>query len=731
MELFKLFGTIAIDNSGANKGIDETTDKAERSHPKISAAFAKIGEAAINVGKVVATGMAAGAAAIGALAKEAIEAYADYEQLVGGIETLFKESSDKVMEYANQAYKTAGLSANEYMETVTSFSASLLQGLGGDTELAAEIANRAITDMSDNANKMGTDMSMIQNAYQGFAKQNYTMLDNLKLGYGGTQAEMARLINDSGVLGDTIEVTAETVNSVSFDKIIEAISVVQTRMGITGTTAKEASSTIQGSLSSMKASWKNLLVGMADDQADLEQLIDEFVESAGTAAENIIPRIEIALVGAAKLIDKLFPVILNRLPQLIHDILPQTVQSAVSIVQSLVNGLQENKETIFATATDLFSGTILPAIANMIPQIISLGADLVVSFAESITEPGTLKNLLNAALEIVLSIANGISTSLSALADAAVKVIVEIARTLTEPGTLESLLDAALGIVLSIVDGITKNLSALTDAAISVIWKLVDVLTDPDTLENVLDSALGIILALAEGLSTFLPELVEAAAEIIIGLAEFLLDPENMQKILDTAIELIKALADGLVSSIPSLVGAAISLTESFIETIFTTDWIQVGADIVSGIIEGFDRAWDNVVAEYPIADTILDKVTDMVGHSYSGIGLDDLFTWPGWDGNFSSDAQSQWADKAGLPSHADGLDYVPYDGYIAELHKGEMVIPEATSRRIRAGMVASDSGEVVSLLERILYALEENGQAKTSIMLNNREFARLVKAVN
>ena len=184
--------------------------------------------------------ISAASAGIGAIVKSSASAYADYEQNIGGIETLFKDNADTIVKYASEAYKTAGISANDYMQNVTSFSASLLQGLGGDTAQAAEIANEAMVDMSDNANKMGTDISAIQNAYQGFAKQNYTMLDNLKLGYGGTQAEMARLINDSGVLGDSIKVDEKTVNSVSFDKMIEAIHKVQTDLDITGTTSKEA-----------------------------------------------------------------------------------------------------------------------------------------------------------------------------------------------------------------------------------------------------------------------------------------------------------------------------------------------------------------------------------------------------------------------------------------------------------------------------------------------------------
>ena len=256
------------------------------------------------------------------LGKQSISNYADYEQLVGGVETLFKESSDIVQGYAEQAYKTAGLSANEYMETVTSFSASLLQGLGGDTKKAAEIADLAIIDMSDNANKMGTSMEMIQNAYQGFAKQNYTMLDNLKLGYGGTKTEMARLVRESGILGEAgKDLTEKNLDQkVSYDQIIMAIHQVQENMGITGTTAKEASSTISGSVASMKASWQNLLTSIADDNKDLGKSIDEFIDSTITASQNLVPRVKKVVEGIKKLINTIitdvFPKLKKEIPEL-------------------------------------------------------------------------------------------------------------------------------------------------------------------------------------------------------------------------------------------------------------------------------------------------------------------------------------------------------------------------------------------------------------------------------
>ena len=370
MEIFKLLGTIAIENDSANKAIDDTTSKADGAQGKLSTAFSKIGTFAVNAGKVVATGLAAGASAIGALAKTAIDSYSEYEQLEGGVETLFKDSADTIKWYASQAYQTAGMSANEYMSTVTSFSASLLQGLDGDTTKAAEVANRAITDMSDNANKMGTDISMIQNAYQGFAKQNYTMLDNLKLGYGGTASEMARLINESGVLGDTVTVTADTVNSVSFDKIIEAIGVVQDEMGITGTTANEAATTIQGSVSSMKAAWTNLLTAIAYGDEGIEYFLENFVTTVETALkENLIPRIVQVLGGLSLALERLMPVITAQLPAILEQLLPGVIKGATALLTGLISALPVILQILLRELPGIFS-QISSAVVKCFPVLL-------------------------------------------------------------------------------------------------------------------------------------------------------------------------------------------------------------------------------------------------------------------------------------------------------------------------------------------------------------------------
>ncbi len=341
MELFKLQGTIEVNNGEANSNLDETTEKASSLGDKLSKGLA-------TVAKVGAAAAAAAGAAFAATTKAAVEAYADYEQLVGGVDTLFKESSGIVQEYAANAFKTAGLSANEYMETVTSFSASLLQSLGGDTAKAAEVANMAITDMSDNANKMGSDMTSIQNAYQGFAKQNYTMLDNLKLGYGGTQEEMQRLIDDANKVKEAMGETAD-LSIDSYADVCEAIHLVQTEMGITGTTAKEASATISGSIAATKSAWQNLLVGFADENANLSELTSQFIESVGTVAENLIPRVIQAFKG-----------IVQALPELVAQIKQVFFDQLVAMFPDLEGkiGLLKVAFGLLATAIGVVAGAV-------------------------------------------------------------------------------------------------------------------------------------------------------------------------------------------------------------------------------------------------------------------------------------------------------------------------------------------------------------------------------------
>ena len=321
--------------------------------------------------KTLSVGIGAAATAVGALVTKSVQAFADFEQLKGGVETLFKGSAGVVQKYANDAYKTAGLSANEYMETVTSFSASLIASCGGDTAKAAEYANVAISDMSDNANKMGTDMGLIQNAYQGFAKQNYTMLDNLKLGYGGTKEEMKRLVADAAKLDKSID-----ANSLSYGNIVKAIHAVQVKMDIYGTTQKEAEKTITGSFNSMQSAWGNLLPALIQGGDSFNQCVDNLVYSVGKFAENIKPAILKALSGVGDLIDKLAPMIEENIPTLVDELLPPLIKAAVALAAGIIKALPSIVKTIAKEIPDIAKTlwqTIVDTFGEQLPILNKIG----------------------------------------------------------------------------------------------------------------------------------------------------------------------------------------------------------------------------------------------------------------------------------------------------------------------------------------------------------------------
>ena len=379
MNLLDLFVKISVDDGDVDKGFSETSSKAETLAGKLKgglATAAKVGGAAI---------AAAGAAAV-AITKQAVESYGEYEQLVGGVETLFKSSADTVMQYAANAYQTAGMSANEYMTTVTAFSASLLQSMGGDTEAAAEKANLAITDMSDNANKMGSSMESIQNAYQGFAKQNYTMLDNLKLGYGGTKEEMQRLLDDANALNAAQgNYTNYTIDS--YADIVDAIHTVQTEMGITGTTQLEASTTIQGSIASMKAAYDNFITGLGDENADMAELITNLLGSTVTVAENLLPVVERILENIGVVVQEKGPEMIEKFVGYAIEKLPQVIELGMKMVMAIVRGLAENLPQIVRSVLDM-KATIVKTFVSSLPDIVNVGKQIVKGLWEGIKAMG-------------------------------------------------------------------------------------------------------------------------------------------------------------------------------------------------------------------------------------------------------------------------------------------------------------------------------------------------------
>lgn len=531
---------------GSVKNMNESMKDATNSASKMSSVMKGIGSSAIKVGKGLAVAGAAAATAVTALVSKSVGAFSDYEQLTGGVETLFgaggrsveeyaqsvgKSVSDiqgkydslmsaqnAVLENANKAYMTAGMSANEYMDTVTGFSASLISSLGGDTNKAADYANSALVDMSDNANKMGTDMESIKNAYQGFAKQNYTMLDNLKLGYGGTQEEMKRLLSDAEKL------TGQRYDISSFADITQAIHAIQTQMDITGTTAKEASTTISGSWGSLKAAFQNVLVGLTTGGDMFDQSLDALINTAVTFGQNIIPAIKGALSGFGYLIEGLAPVIGETIPPLINDLAPTLANSAVSLISSLVNGLTQNATQF----SECLSNMIIVAVA-------------------------------------------GISTVVPQLLDAASKIVSNLMQGLTN--SMPQIVNGAVTLVEGLVNGLVNNIPLLIMGAVQL------------------------VASLANGLIENLPRIIDAGVNLITGIISA--SYSMMPQIIQTGVQLVVNLAIGLVQAIPQLITALPQITGSIVNGFMSINWFDLGLQLIKSIWEGIksigSEMWNGV----------------------------------------------------------------------------------------------------------------------------------------
>lgn len=470
-----LTAIIGLDVKDFQKGVSSVEDMTKKLATGVGASMGAV---------TTAVGAAVGAAATGLvkLTESAVKSYADYEQLVGGVETLFNESAGIVEDYAMNAYKTAGISANEYMSTVTSFSASLLQSLGGDTEAAASLADQAITDMADNANKMGTDMAAIQNAYQGFAKQNYTMLDNLKLGYGGTQAEMERLIRDAEKLDATFKVNHTTVTknkktvdeiNYSFADMVKAIHIIQDELDITGTTAKEAEHTISGSLNMLKASWQDLMTSLAGGGKGLSESISALVDSAQIFMTNAVPVIIEALYGIGDLIMQLVPIIAERLPDLISTLVPILVETAVYIVQAIVENLPLLVEVIAAALIENLPLLVEAIIATL---------DVLLS--------SILPTLLEVAFQLVMSLAQGLLDNMDLLMESVTNLIIMAITTIIQH--LPEFIEMGFQIVLKIIEGILMAIPRLLKAVGEVLGIFDKGSKDIDKSTKEVDTSFGV-----------------------------------------------------------------------------------------------------------------------------------------------------------------------------------------------------------------------------------------------
>lgn len=611
MELFKILGTIAVTNADANDAIDETTGKAENSADKVGSAFSKIGKAALAVGKVIAVGMGVAITAIGALTAQSVQAYADYEQLVGGIETLFGDAQDTVMGYAKEAFRTAGMSANEYMETVTGFSASLIQSLEGDTQEAAEKANQAILDMSDNANKMGTAIGSIQDAYQGFAKQNYTMLDNLKLGYGGTKEEMERLLAD-----------AEKLSGVKYDissyaDIVDAIHVVQTEMGITGTTAEEASKTISGSVSSMKAAWSNLVTGLGDDNADLSALIDTFVESLLISADNVLPRIEKILGGISDLVVQLVPKIAEKLPGMLQTVLPALLQGVVALFTSLVSALPGLLQILLEQMPFIMT-EICSALETTLPLLLSSAEEIFGQLFSFIfndllgteLDVGGLFSSLN---EVILTISESLMPLIPVLVSFATDLVAQLMP------LVEELLPIVADLLLIIVPLVVDLVPKITETVTLLITSLMP------TLLNLCNSiqlyVLPALEVLVEWLGPIIMDTIDNVSRVLEGLAQIF---SGIMEFIVSTVEFWLAIFQGdwsgALDATKNQWSALWDIVLGILKTAFTgiiglvtKNWDKIKnffLKIWDWVVEAFEFAKENVINVF---ENIYSKIQDNI----------------------------------------------------------------------------------------------------------------------
>ena len=575
LELFKLFGIIGLKGvDKTKKDLKDTTNTAKDESSKLEKHVSKIGELAPKIGKLAVKGVAAAGAAIGTITKFAVSSYSEYEQLVGGVETLFgaqgmslKDYAQKigqtveqargkynqliqaqtdVMNNAKVAYKTAGMSANDYMNTITSFAAALKQSTANETE-AAKVANMAVIDMADNANKMGTNMEDIQNAYQGFSKQNYTMLDNLKLGYGGTKSEMERLLQD-----------AEKLTGIHYDinnlsDVYKAINAIQGKLGITGTTGEEAMKTIDGAMKMTKASWDNLLTGLADPKQAVGPLISEFTNSLGILAKNVTPKIKEVFNALPDALIQITPQLMNT----IIDLAPSLILAAINLVAGLIGALPGILEPIFSELTDIF---------NKIPQFLKGNANIVDGFLKSIDSGKP--SIATKGIEMITALINAIVNSLPIIIQIGAKIIDSLGSSISS--NMPSFLSRFLDILIQLSQMILTNLPILVGVGMKLIFSLV------------------------QGLMSSLPTLISKVPTIIANLADAF--SNSAQTIFVWGVKIIAEIIKGLVMAIPSLIANIPKIIYAIFAVWNAINWWNLGKGLISGIAKGISGMGGSLV---------------------------------------------------------------------------------------------------------------------------------------
>lgn len=619
---------VKVDGSSMSGLRDAVTSVGDRAGAAGKAIVDGIGSGIQAASQMAAAGLLALGTQAVAITKGAVSEYATWEQAVGGIDTLFKDASGTVQGFADEAFKTAGVSANEYMTQVTSFSASLISSLDGDTTAAAEVANQAMIDMSDNANKMGTDIASIQNTYQGFAKQNYTMLDNLKLGYGGTKTEMERLLEDAA------KISGIEYNIDSFSDVVEAIHVVQDELGITGTTALEAAETIEGSIGAMKGAWSNWLTELGKSDGDIAGVSRNLTETVGAVLENLIPRIKEIIINLGKSIPSL-------LWGAIDNFLPPEAIAVVEGFSEKVDGLTSFLGPLAAGfgaigavgILPLLSGlpvvgglfgtlaTKLPLLTNPLfiaaAGLAAFGAaggdfgqigDLVTGLLDSLL--GILPGLYETLVQVVPEIVSGILAAVPQLLDAATSIVTALVGYIVEG--LPIVIEAGVALIDGILTAIVDNLPMIIEAAVTLVTTLLEGIIT--ALPLLIQGGIQLLMGLIQGIIENLPMIIQAALSLINGLITAIV--ENLPLIIQAGIDLLIALLTGIIEALPLLLDGAIQLLLGLVQAIVENLplIIEAGIGLLLSLVEGIWTALPQLLATvveliFSIISTLLENL--------------------------------------------------------------------------------------------------------------------------
>lgn len=612
----------SIDQTGFQSGLTGLGDLAKSGLSGLGD-IAKAGVSAVTGAVTALTGATAAATgAVTALGKQAVESYADFEQLAGGVETLFGDSAQIVMNNAAKAFETAGMSANEYMETATASAAAMVNSLAGDTKRAAELTDMAVVDMSDNINKMGSAAENVQNAYAGFAKGNFTMLDNLKLGYGGTKQEMERLLQTAQNLSG-IEYNID-----SYADIVQAIHVIQENMGISGTTAREAAETISGSVAMVKAAWDNLLVGVADDTQDFDKLTDNLVMSVEAAAKNILPRVEVTAGGIVKLVDGLS----DEAAQLLADLagyVPMATNAGVSLIKALANGIRDNLPQLLNAGQDTILN-LSDGIADAAPVLFNAAGGIATGLAESLSNPQVISSIGRAGSAVVSGFVSGISGSAPAMIQAGLdmglkmlsgfgditvnfldlganlmsslatgieskhlritRISREIIRNLMQAigSDLPMMIESGAEIISILADSILFNLPYLTEYGNEAVQKIAEAIKK--SLPDILEVGAGLIGAFGGAILDSLPVLLECAVQIVDALVGVISNPDDLSALIGAATLIVTTLGGALLDNLQPLLDAAGTVIKSFVEAFSQPDslaeLLNAGITIITQLVD-------------------------------------------------------------------------------------------------------------------------------------------------